>query len=148
MCHITSVSKFGILRAARLEKESLGKAKDVFARADDRRTIVDAKESTDGEGAAGRSGEYGEELARANASEQLVVERVVEEIVRRVALRWVVVHEHSLEAELRKEGGDAIGSSIGAREEDEGLTRRAGARSGESDRRYNLVSSCVLCDGA
>ena len=101
----------------------VGQAEDVRARSHRPRSVGPLEEPTDRKGAAGRGSEDGEELASLDTRQQPVVKRVVEEVMRGIALLRIVVHEHRLAAELSQEGGEPVRPRVRAREEDKHLAR-------------------------
>jgi hypothetical protein len=81
-------------------------------------------EARDRERRARRGGEHAAEFAVGDASKELAIDLVVQQVaVFAAALYRVVVDQHWLEAQLGEEGGEPVGSRIWAREEDEHLTR-------------------------
>ena len=96
-----------------------------IATADNGRPAVFAEVPADRERTAWRRGKDSEEFSGSHASTQAVVEFVVEQVVAGVASNRVVVDTDRLTAVLGEEGGEPVGSTIGAREQDEDRGRSA-----------------------
>ena len=90
-----------------------------------RLAVVRDEEAANRESAAWRGGEDTAKFAGLHSREQLVIEIVVEEIVRGIATNCVVVHQLGVEAIALEEERKAVGTIVRTREQNQNLARRS-----------------------